>query len=291
MNGQYTHLGSYVSDDDEITQLQYSRGEAAEALLGGEMTEPLLEESIVDRLIDEDALCTPDRKLMKQEKMYKRAVKSLPRTVKKLIELARQFKEVPLSQKGCVQGEMVHVLNKFTHTYNKGEDRLYNLLKQALTRYVVRAQAEGVNPVDPGLVDDGFMKKLHSEVCSHLGVEDKSLVKWYSALGTPLDNLYGADGFFVVDGSVFNEDRPRLLYIDLTRHLPKVQGSRQFLQSMDSPIFRKGSLLLHVNADLNNAVTTGEMRHSFASRITTALGEGAGTKDRDLISGFSLESL
>ena len=59
------------------------------------------------------------------------------------------------------------------------------------------------DPTDP---EPNMANTLHFHVCETLGVEDYSLVRFYSALGTPLDWFHGVDCWIEFDGRVVTID-------------------------------------------------------------------------------------
>ena len=107
---------------------------------------------------------------------------------------------------------------------------------------------------------------------------------WYSAIGTPLDILFGTDGFFVVDGEVFPDKKRRLLAVDITRNMKKVAESRgDDLTDQAAPVLSYDVLLLPVQ----DVEDVREMSGFFASQISRVMGE----VDPDVyLDGFSAEA-
>jgi hypothetical protein len=59
------------------------------------------------------------------------------------------------------------------------------------------------NPSDP---TNKIANELHYKVAEQLGLDDVNELKFYSALGSPLDYFYGVDAFFEIGNSTFTLD-------------------------------------------------------------------------------------
>lgn len=59
------------------------------------------------------------------------------------------------------------------------------------------------NPSDP---DNKIANELHFQVAQKLGLDDVNELKFYSAIGSPLDFFYGIDAFFEIGDSTFTLD-------------------------------------------------------------------------------------
>ena len=82
---------------------------------------------------------------------------------------------------------------------------------------VVKATQGENNPTDP---DRPFANDLHATVAQELSPEDYSCVRFYTAIGSPLDFYHGVDGvieFSLPDGSAF------VVTIDITTNPEKLE--------------------------------------------------------------------
>lgn len=259
-------------------------GHLAEEYLGGRTTVPILDPGIVDQLAAENALIHVGSRSLSGE-----SIERLPDVVKQLVMLSDTFNKSRIpQQRDAVRDQMFQIKRGFRDS---------SVLKEALIRYVIRAQPEGVNPTEPGTLDDrlpmshrnNFIFHLHSDICNRLKVEDSSLVRWYSAVGTPLDHLFGMDGFFVVDGQAFRDGERRLLPVDITVNTRKVNEFREDGGETDSsqPVMRYDSLLLPIE-DLEDENVRG-LSDRFAGQIAQVL-RGRSSPDR-FLDEFRLEGM
>jgi len=254
-------------------------GGLAEEYLGGKTTVPLLDPGIVDQLVAENALVH-----VGSRSLDGRVVERLPDVVKQLIEFSDVFNKSRFpQQKAEAREQMFQIKRGFGNS---------SVLKEALIRYVIRAQPGGVDPTEPGTLDDrlpmshrnNFIFHLHSDICNRLKVEDPSLVRWYSAIGTPLDHLFGTDGFFVADGQAFPDGRRRLLPVDITTNTSKVDGYREEGTDSSQPVMRYDSLLLPVGDFEGDDIR--DLSDHFAGQVAQVFGRSS--PDRSL-EGFRLE--
>jgi len=72
-------------------------------------------------------------------------------------------------------------------------------------------QSQPGNPADPS---SPAMNDFHALVCEELGAKDYSLVKCFTAVGSPLDIFHGVDSFVELDGGA-------VVTIDLTTNSKK----------------------------------------------------------------------
>lgn len=70
-------------------------------------------------------------------------------------------------------------------------------------RWVKAHQPKGWDPTDPS---PRFANDLHASVAEALGLDDYSELRFYTAVGSPLDYFHGVDGFFEYRGKIVTID-------------------------------------------------------------------------------------
>ncbi len=78
----------------------------------------------------------------------------------------------------------------------------YTTRSKAMSRVKI-SQPLGWDPTDP---EPDIANDLHAHVCIEMGLEDWSVVAFYTAVGSPLDRWYGTDFFFEFRGKVVTLD-------------------------------------------------------------------------------------
>ncbi len=68
------------------------------------------------------------------------------------------------------------------------------------------AMVKRFQPWDPTDPSSPAVNDFHALVCLELGVEDYSVVKFYTAVGSPLDRFHGIDSFIEWNGVVVTFD-------------------------------------------------------------------------------------
>ena len=99
-------------------------------------------------------------------------------------------------------------------------------------------ESQAGDPSDP---ERGIANDIHAAVADSLGEEDYENLKFYSALGTPLDIFHGVDGFFEYDGATVT--------MDATINKNKDQESIKadvLLEEMPDPKFEREKYLEYI---------------------------------------------
>jgi len=230
-------------------------GLAEDRYLGGPSVIPKPKPEIVDKLANENKLVKPS---YYKNPAYREKIKILPEAIKTLLQLGEEF-YTTLSQehKRNIADQMHKIRRRLGHKF----------LEDALIRYTMHAQQEGYDPSDPWPIVEGkksheFINDLHAKLaqqfCKDKNIEEQyDLIKFYNTVETPLDSMYGTDGFFVADGSLFPDGNPRYIPIDLTTNPNKA----------DMETNPSGSILLFLDKRELEDENLDQIQSDFAEKI------------------------
>ncbi|MFC1647589.1 hypothetical protein ACFL10_01185 [Patescibacteria group bacterium] len=247
----------YIKRQQKGPKDYINTGNLAEEYLGGASIQPGKSHKLVDEMAKQGELVGSR---FKTSPHFEEEMKLLPRAIKALLDLTEASNQ---RGNGTQQQEKARKDEIFQRMMDIKERLGHELILEALIRYNINAVPNNYTPWEPVPLGPEtkkrlFVSELQEEICERFNTTDYSKVQFYNSTNSPLDLIYSTDGFFVLDGSLFNDGKRRVQLIDITTR----QKGREKNPS--------GSLILYMDMDRLEDTDIDEYRESFAAQIRKA---------------------